>query len=187
MTRTESITILLSSILAVEGWLLTHMADRISESPLLEYRVNDEVTPGGHRLTLQFQNLNRTIAYKNLKVIITAPRYGRITHTEVIPVIPASEGDEAPTEAEFSSYFIIPSLMPSSIVRAKVDYTGPQPLFRISSVDQPILAVAPSAETFIARNEVLILLLLIPVTLALGMGVVLILDRFHRRGEPVDA
>lgn len=86
--------------------------------------------------------------------------------------------------AEFSSSFIVPSFMPSSIVRARVDYTGAQPLFRISSLEQPILAVTPSMETLIARNEVLILLLLIPGTLALGVVVILLLDRFHRTGGP---
>jgi len=186
VTRTESITILLSSILAVEGWLLTHIADRINQSPLLEYRVDHEEGGEGRKLILQVQNLSRNISYKNLDIVVTAGRGGTIESTEVVPVVPASEGDEAPVEAKYSSRFTIPNLMPSSIVRAYIAYKGTDPFFRLSSNDQPIMAVQPNAETFIARHEVVLLILLIPLTLLAGVAIIFVLNWFHRPVGNVD-
>jgi hypothetical protein len=164
MDRTESSMLIMSTVLAVAGWIATHVTDSITNTPLLEY----SFTESNNVTTLELQNVNRTIAYRDLVISATVDDGVQMIATSLTPVEPAEEGDYSPSKTNESANFRIPALMPMSIIRARFKTSGSRPKFRIYSESQPILVILPGIETYISKNETIILVTLLPMILIFG-------------------
>jgi hypothetical protein len=145
-------------VMAALTWAATHLADRLLSTPMVKYSVQRLATKDGQTLYLTFKNITRDKTFKQLQLILTAPSNGVIISGAVIPVQPASEGDQ-PYKVEGRTFeFVFPEFQPGWQIELSVNYTGSaQPSLRLSSPDQTIYAVTPSIETAIVEYDIEIL------------------------------
>ncbi len=178
MDRRESLTILLSTILAVEGWLFTHLLDQVNTSPILEYRIEERNLNSQKReMIIQVQNLNFNKSFKNVELIIVSPQGSRILSALTTPVEPADDGFGELIQTENSASFTIDQIMPNSIIRTRIQYQGSRPNLRIKSDQQAILMIEPGIMTSVARNQSLFLILLMPLTAIGGYFILNFINR----------
>jgi hypothetical protein len=146
-------------ILAVLGWSVTHVVDRVTGNPILEYRVESE-SAGREAVTIQ--NVTRDHTFRNLTLVFTADIAGSITSVSVIPFEPAFEGDEPWLIHGRTAQFTFPQLQPGWKFQIKLGYTGTQrPRLRFELREGTLRATEWSLETFFLANEVCILLLIL--------------------------
>jgi hypothetical protein len=156
--------LIMSTVLAVSGWIATHITDSITKTPLLEY----SFTENNNVTILELQNVNRATAYRDLVISATVDDGVRMIRASLAPVEPAEEGEYSPSKTNESASFRIPALMPMSIIRARFETSGARPKFRIYSESQPILVALPGIETYISKNETSILVGVLPFVLILA-------------------
>ena len=147
-------------ILGVLGWLVSHMVDRIVETPTLEYHV-EEIDDGGRRgMIVELINVTRNKSFAGLEARIVfedARQYGKATLTTAQP---AFEGTTPPTTVGGTTTFTLPPMLPGSEAAFGVSAISMRkPSLRISSTEAtPIRLQQRGLETFFARNEIAILL-----------------------------
>src|SRR5690348_970568 len=91
---TDKAPYILTIVVAGLAWAATHLADRLLSSPMVKYSVQRIADKGNQTLYLTFKNITRDKTFKQLQLVLTAPSDGVITTGAVIPVQPASEGDQ---------------------------------------------------------------------------------------------
>jgi hypothetical protein len=146
-------------LMAALTWALTHVADRLLATPMLQYEVQDLSSQGRQTQYLTFKNITRDKTFRGVHLVLTAPADGLFTQGAVIPVQPASEGDKPYQLVGRTFEFTFPELQPGWKVEISVDYTGSgRPSIRLSSSDQTIYAVKPSLETWLVEYDLEVLL-----------------------------
>jgi hypothetical protein len=146
-------------LMAALTWSLTHVADRLLATPMLQYEVQDLSSQGRQTQYLTFKNITRDKTFRGVRLVMTAPADGLFTQGAVIPVQPASEGDRPYQMVGRTFEFTFPELQPGWKVEISVDYTGSAPpTIRLSSSEQTIYAVKPSVETWLVEYELYILI-----------------------------
>ncbi|UPK02016.1 hypothetical protein [Bradyrhizobium sp. 170] len=139
-------------------WAATHLADRLLSTPIVKYSVQRIATKDSQTIYLTFKNITRDKTFKQLQLILTAPSDGVITTGAVIPVQPASEGDQPYQVAGRTFAFTFPEFQPGWQIEISADYTGSkEPSLRLSSPDQTVYAIKPSIETIIVEYHIQIL------------------------------
>jgi hypothetical protein len=155
---TDKAPYILTIVVAGLAWAATHLADRLLSSPMVKYSIQRIADKGNQTLYLTFKNITRDKTFKQLQLVLTAPSDGVITTGAVIPVQPASEGDQPYQVAGRTFAFTFPEFQPGWQIELSVGYTGSaEPSLRLSSPDQVIYAVKPNIETFFVECDIQIL------------------------------
>ena len=137
------------------AWALTHLADRLLETPMIKYSIE---MVGESTEYLKFKNITRSKTFRNLKIILTASADGRIISGAVIPVQPAFEGDQPYQVAGRTFEYSFPEFQPGWQIELSVEYAGSsKPSLRLTAPEQIIYAITPSAESYIVENDIYIL------------------------------
>lgn len=150
---------------AIAGWSATHIVDRVTGSPTLEFNASEPVAASNSSVsdsktqTIQLTNLTRATTFKDLTVILVARGNTRIIDemTEILPRPPAFEGDEPWKYQGGMARYTIPRMHPGWTFAVRVGYTGNSPpVLRLESPDT-VYSTSPNWETFVVRNELWIL------------------------------
>lgn len=151
---------------AIAGWSATYVVGRITGAPTLEYEALQPVAhpskaePAAKLQTLRLTNLTRSTTFKNLTVVLLAPRGTKLIDetTEIVALAPAFEGNEPWKYRGGMARYVIPKVHPGWTYLVRVGYVGDKaPVMRFESEDS-IYTTKPSWETFVVRREVWILL-----------------------------
>jgi hypothetical protein len=145
-------------VVAILGWLVTHFSDRVLDSPTIEYSIDVAPTNNDNVVEVSISNVTRDVAFKDLTILLSPADGSILSGFRVVPVEPAYEGDNPPgTEGVFT----FPVIQPGWTYRVSAHFTGPtRPSLRLKNAASTIYATEPSIETFIARYETRILLVL---------------------------
>ena len=180
----EKLPYVVTLLFAAIGWGVTHIVDRVLNSPIVEYRT--EVVEGSDRTTRTFvarlRNMSRDRAYTNLTVEFLLPpsSTGKFTTGTVDAKPPAAFGSRPPKMAGGSAKFDIPALFPSWEIALIANYTGDEiPELRLEKANPAPRLVRPSLETFLVDHEVKIILGAI--VLWAGLILFLVVTRPSRR------
>ena len=143
------------------GWAATHVVDRLTSSPILEYAIVKARSkpafgpPQLKQLGIVLTNLTRDTTFKNLGIVLVAPEGTEIVGewTEMHPSPPAFEGNEPWRQQRRRFQYTIPSVHPGSEFFIKVGYVGEAaPVLRFES-SQPLFATRRNLETWFVRHE----------------------------------
>jgi hypothetical protein len=116
---------LVSLILGVLGWLVSHMVDRIIEAPTLEYHIQKETAADRSMLSVELHNITREKSFEGLKATIYFPNATSIYSPHLTAAEPAFNGKAPPTVSGSTATFTLPKMMPgaqlnfSAVARAK--------------------------------------------------------------------
>ena len=155
---TERTVLLITVLIGAIGWLFTHVVERVTDSPTVEYRLTTSQTADGGLLKIRLVNVTRSTSFQMVRFLILAPTDGRIREVEVRPVEPSFEGDIEPHVFGRSADLTIERFMPGARFYVLVAYSGNErPRLRASSADAPIRFQRRSLETVFARYELVIL------------------------------
>jgi hypothetical protein len=144
--------------IAALGWAITHMVDRLLNTPMIKYSEQKISSNGEETLFLTFKNITRDKTFKKLQIILTAPSDGVIKSGAVIPVQPAWEGDQPYQVAGRTFEFTFPEFQPGWEIEISANYTGSaQPSLRLSSPEQTVYAIRPSLKSWLVENDVEVL------------------------------
>lgn len=147
--------LLVTIALTAVGWSVVHLVDRLLSAPIIEMYLSE---PAASTMTLRLTNLTHDTVFRDLDLLLTAPEDGHIRHFAIVPVQPASEGQEPATTAGRSAEFKFPELQPGGTFYVEAIFDGAmKPSIRILLPSGPIRVVSPSLETFILKNETWIL------------------------------
>lgn len=64
---------MLTFLLGASAWLITHAVDRLSASPIVEYRLTEKRAADGVEVSCQIENLCVDRCFKNLKFTLAGP------------------------------------------------------------------------------------------------------------------
>jgi hypothetical protein len=103
---------ILTIVVAGLAWTLTHIVDRLLATPLLSYQIQQLDRDGKKSFYLTLKNITREKTFRALRVIITAAPDSVLTDPAIIPVQPASEGDQPFALNERTFDFTFPEIEP---------------------------------------------------------------------------
>jgi hypothetical protein len=158
---TDKAPYIVTIVIAGIAWTITHMADRLLSTPMVKYTIEQISSKNGQTAFLTFKNITRDKTFKQLQVILAASSDGVITAGAVIPVQPASEGDQPYQVAGRTFVFTFPEIQPGWQIEISADYTGSAlPSLRMSSPEQTIYAITPSLKSLVVEYDIEILTIL---------------------------
>jgi hypothetical protein len=171
----ERLVLLITAAIGALGWVFTHVVDRVTESPTVEYKITEGSLGKDKLLEVRLVNVTRSTSFSTVRLLMTVPNGGLIKDVKVTPVEPAFEGDVEPHVYGRSADVTLERFMPGARFDIRATYSGPRrPALRASAVDTPIRLQKRGLETLFARYEVVILsgLALIWLILAITVGIV---------------
>ncbi len=177
----EKAPFLVTLIFGILAWGVTHIVDRVTAAPTIEYREALSPLRGPaaevRKIEVRLHNLSSNDTYYNTTFILSR-RTGSATrfltnledkqHTpDVVAEEPAWFGETSTTKRSIDPSddhidFIVPQIPPDGRIRIIAFFTGDGvPLFRakLNADDKSTMRlVPPSIETFLVRNETLLIL-----------------------------
>ena len=151
----ERTVLLITVLVGAVGWLFTHLVERVSNSPTIEYTIETIGPPSQQVLKLGLINVTRSTSFEDVRILLTAPKGGSISDVFVAPREPSFEGDVGPEVYGRSADIVIERFMPGAQLEISAPYTGRgRPAVRASAKDVPIHFRERGLETFFARREV---------------------------------
>lgn len=184
---TDKLPYFFTFLIALAGWAITRAADRLTNSPLLEWSVRERADAEGLReVTYHLVNLSaaKPLRELNLFVRVEGPgQQSRFVDGWIIWRAPVMK----PVDREFANgpyddgrwaYYVIPELQPGCGVDlfAKVRGSGPLVLHLTDAV-QAVRLQPLGLATWTVRHEMDLLLVLAGSTLGLLLGYVTLLSR----------
>ena len=177
-------------VLAIIGWAVAHIVDRVVTAPTIEFRTSTLHQDGQKILGVTLTNLTADKTFRGLRLVLVSPPGGTIQLMEVFPVEPAFEGDEPATvesnSVRSSASFRFAEIQPEGSLEARASYRGQMPRIRITLDSGTARLVRPSIETWLARHEfgVFCGLVLLGVLLLGATGIWRIVRRATEAHEP---
>ena len=152
---------LVTILVACLGWSITHLAGRVLDAPTVEYRTNTSSAKGPYVFTVHVTNLSKKAFFK-LEFEIQAPDIAPC-ETPLALAPPAWSTGRAPVKGTNGVVYFLDQLQPGWEVEiCSVHKSNITPIFVLKNApEQALELVQPSLRTFIARNEVCLLLALV--------------------------
>lgn len=170
------VTILFGSL----GWGLTHATDRVLNSPMIEYAIEPGSEASERNIRVTLENISHTEAFRSLEFALLAPSGATFKDGSAItvPTQPAWEGEIAARAETRSAIFPVSQLHPGWRLELRAALIGPgtpRLVLRQSGPSQAIRLVPASLETWIARNELVLTLVMVGlwmilIVVILGIG-----------------
>src|ERR1700747_591009 len=104
--------LIVTLVLAIIGWAVTHVVDRLIDTPTIELDRTTRSDKTGSSVSLRLTNLAHDKAFRKIEVVVTAPEGETITDFAVVPVEPAFEGGAPATTSGRSGDFTFPEIQP---------------------------------------------------------------------------
>ncbi|MCH8182827.1 MAG: hypothetical protein IID55_06570 [Proteobacteria bacterium] len=165
--KVEVSTIVATAFLAIVGWGITHIVDRLTESPILAYDITFNETPNGKRFKVVFRNLARNQNFANVEIVFISEREDRFSNPKSVADPPGWDATAQLGPNGDSVTFKFDQFQPGWVVSAAADYTGRRkPQVRlVRSTSNPVKLVESGVTTFVIQKEMHILLFVIVVAL----------------------
>lgn len=170
---TDKASFLLTVLLGAVAWSITHIVDRITSAPTVEYSVVIQKgfrADAPNRTIVTLQNLSSKTSFENVTVILRKKSPSDVLtfiedKSEAAPQAPMWASDVAIAEQPAAVAFNIPILAPHNKIVLSVEFNGSDtPAFtartRPNSNDS-ILFREPSLATFLVKHETPIIALLL--------------------------
>jgi hypothetical protein len=184
----ERTVLLITVLIGALGWLFTHVVERVSDSPTVEFVVTEGTRGAQKTFDIQLSNVTRATSFNAVRILILAPRGGQIIDVSVTPREPSFEGDTEPHVFGRSADITLERFNPGARFQILAVYTGEgRPTLRASATDVPIRFQERGLETFFAKNEVAILSVLAVLWLVMAGSIFVhwIVASRRPRQEPV--
>ena len=154
--NTDKAPMIVTLALVIIGWAVTHVVDRVISAPTIEDYTVTKIVDKHPVLYIRLTNLADATTFRNLSLKIFPPSGTTIGRLRVIPVAPASAGDErSVNDGRLSAWAQIAEIQPGNVFYGRVPYTGDQPpLVQISLVNATARIVEPSLETWFVKHEI---------------------------------
>jgi hypothetical protein len=154
---------ILTIVVAGLAWTLTHIVDRLLGTPLLSYQIQELQRDGKKSFYLTVKNITRDKTFRALRIVITAAADSTLSNPAIIPVQPASEGDQPFTLEDRTLDFTFPEVQPGWQFEISAGFQGDKiPTLRMSlGGGQTLYAVTPSMETFLVEHDIELLFALV--------------------------
>ncbi|WP_341705257.1 hypothetical protein [Ferrovibrio sp.] len=173
MATTPLFVSLFTGILA---WSISHLADRVIESPSLLYSSTVEsltdpsisIETDPKTLTVRLQNLSRDKTFKNVEILLTAPAGSSMNAFRITPTQPAHEGNNPQILAGLSGRALLPEIQPNWKFDIVAEFVGETPSVRISAPNSVMRLIEPGFEATLAKNEFGILVAVVFAATLLG-------------------
>lgn len=156
---TNAGALLVGTIFAGAGWLVTHTVDNVVSVPTVEYDIDDSDKDGG-RFAVTVRNLSQNHKFSELGFILRLPTggSGKFAGGKIEPLPPAYVEREPIIDSDFAISYPAMGLHPGTSVRLKASYTGDAtPTFHIKPSGEGARLHAKGFLTWILRNEVEVL------------------------------
>jgi hypothetical protein len=188
----DKIPYLLTILIALSGWTLNHLVDRLLLSPIIEYSEHTDTCP--KQVSYTFRNLSRDKVFSDLTLhfLIREKREGEFVtdQCKVLNIPPSYRRDE-PVKTKDSFSIGLPEFHPGWLIIIQLTLSeNVKPTLHFSTVKdgnqeiEPVLLMEAGLETFLVKNEFQIMILL------LGLWIILIIIYFiylHRAKTPKSA
>lgn len=151
---------LVTIALAVIGWAAIHVEDRVVNSPTIEFYPRTEIRYHQSILVIRLTNLTDNVTFSGLLLELFPPKGTTIGPLRVVPVEPAYQGSEPAINDDGKSARVqFAEIQPGGVFYAYASYKGlRRPYIEIELPNGTARITTPSPETWIAQNEVKILM-----------------------------
>jgi hypothetical protein len=156
------------------GWTLSHLVDRIVQSPTVEVRKVSETSGTSKKFSVSLENLSDKV-FRGLRFVIFDHdrEHNPISNPDFVePIDGAALGNETPEVKNNEVPFLIAQLQPGWRVSMSVSYSGDSPP-KFEMTQGPgttaIKLVAPSFDTWFTKNEETIMLFMVGAWLLLAL------------------
>jgi len=150
-------------LVAALGWSLTQAIGRLTEMPIIEYKLHDRIDHGTRLVTCEVTNICGKV-FRNLNLYLTVEEGKPATISDpeigfVKPIMPDPfQSRAAYTQGRNAAYFV-PELQPfcSTLLEVRVDGAAALEL-RYYSGSETIRLIERSFQTWLVKNEIEIMI-----------------------------
>ena len=156
MIFNEKTPYLVTILIGALAWSVTHLVDRLNNTPLLKYDMIIEQSKNTRRLIISLDNITSNKVFRNLSIVTSMPLEGTITKINVIPTEPAFEGDNPYIISKNgrTAEIKLPVVQPGWLFNISIEYTGEnRPRGRIDINNDSVMLTRPCLKTFLVENE----------------------------------
>jgi len=140
------------------GWIVMHVADRLTMTPTLEYSITKQAKADNSRIEVELTNLTRDKVFEDVVITLQGIEGTQIKTPMIVPVQPANDGSEAPSVTISTASYRLDRMLPGSIYRLSAVYSGnAMPRLRIASEKSAVRFVIRGWETSFVRYELMYL------------------------------
>ena len=183
----EKIPYLLTMLFALIGWTLTHIADRLLQSPIIEYRVEEQQDNNDRTVSLTLTNISKDKLFKDVQFdwLIQDINKGKfIRDSSYLTEFPPMTLQTTEETEEDHVRFTIKEFHPSWKLQLTSKVLGSAlPTLHFSTMSniqeknptvEPIFLIDASFETFLVKNELEILFYLLLLWFLLIMAYIIL-------------
>jgi len=177
---------------AALAWSVTHIVDRLNNTPFLKYDLLIEDSRNIRRLRISLENITNDKVFRNLSIVASSPHDSAISRISIVPQEPAFEGDKpySISESGRTAQIKLPVVQPGWSFDILVEYAGKnRPYLRIETKNDTVKLTRPNLETFLVENEFKVIVCLISiwlVTLAIIFWIMAIARKKNTNGKQID-
>lgn len=168
--RAEKMPYFLVILFAILTYALTHIVDRLSNIPLVRYRVERTKSKRGWKFTYHIKNITADKNFKNIDFLVL-PAIENDTISFFRPWVYAptrlTSPGEAPVQTSEKASFHLDNLQPSATLDLLVEKSKPQIIELKVSSESTLVLSTQTYKTFLLENEVFILIILTFISLGL--------------------
>ena len=156
---TKAGAVLVGTIFAAAGWLVTHTVENVVTVPTVEYDI-DVSEKDSRRVAVTVRNLSQDHKFSNLAFMLRLPLNGsgKFKEGAAEPIPPAYLERERTNRQDFDISYPAIGLHPGTSVRLTASYSGDKiPTFHIEPSGEGVRLLAKGGLTWIIRNEIEVL------------------------------
>ena len=180
-------TLLLGTVMAAAGWIVTHFVDNVVSVPTIEYDIeyNTDIDDcQKSSITVTIRNLSRTVKFSDLKFILRLPvgGNGKFKCADMQPIEPFYRPREEVKTNDAAISYPATRMHPETALKLVAWYSGVvKPTFHIAGDGTAVRPVVRGFLTWIIRNEIIVFLALFLVWSIVVPVVLVIWNRALRR------
>ena len=177
------VTLLLGTVMAAAGWLVTHFVDNVVSVPTIEYDIKYETDMDdcqNSSVAVTIRNLSRTVKFSDLVFILRLPveGCGKFKCADMQPIPPSYRSRDRVKINDAAITSPTTQMHPGTALRLVACYTGVvKPTFHITGDGTAVRPVVRGFLTWIIRNEILVFLALF---LVWSITVLVVLNIWNR-------
>ena len=157
---TKAGVLLVGTVFAAAGWLVTHTVENVVSVPTVEYDIDVSEKDSG-RVAVTVRNLSQDHKFSELEFLLRLPvgGSGKFKKGAVDPIPPAYSEREITERNDFDISYPAIGLHPGTSLRLTASYSGDTiPTFHIEPAgEEAVRLLAKGYLTWIIRNEVEVL------------------------------
>lgn len=156
MFLSDKVPYIVTILVGALAWSVTHVVDRLNNTPLLKYDMLIKQSGGSPSLIITLQNVTNNKVFKNLSIVASTSENGAIKSIGIRPTEPAFEGDSPYTIStnRRTAQITLPVIQPGWLFEVTIKYTGAnRPRLRIDTSNDIVMLTMPGIKTFLVAYE----------------------------------